>query len=114
MCSLAEAIAAGGVVEVVGSRFGPTVLHEGVDVLLMLYAPWCHECARYQRTLQQLALRFARIKSIRIAQIDWETNDAVVGGRVLGPLSFPSFIFFPAHDKESPVGFADRTSHCTV
>ena len=71
------------VLDVVGVDFERVVLHQGTDALLMLYAPWCVECGRYTKVVQQLTKLFAKITTLQIVQMDAEANDAVVGGRML-------------------------------
>jgi len=102
---------AGELLEVAHASFDDLVLRDGVDVLLAFQAPWCAHCRRFGATLALLARRFARTPSVRIATINAAENEATMPEpeHLLQPLSFPALVFFPAHDKTSPVWYSGAT-----
>jgi len=82
----------GLVVEVVGATFADLVLTEALDVLLMVYAPWCPHCREMEVTYLQLARRFAHVPSVRVARMDGTANDHPA----VSPSGYPYIAIFPA------------------
>lgn len=83
---------AGPVVEVVGTTFAEMVLTEALDVLVMIYAPWCPHCREMETTYLQLARRFAHVPSVRIARMDGTANDHPA----VSPSGYPHIAIYPA------------------
>jgi len=90
---------------VVGKTFDSIVMDTSKDVLLEFYAPWCGHCKSLVPKYEKLAEEFASTESVVIAKIDATENDTPIDIR-----GFPTIIFFPADNKESPITYdGDRT-----
>eukprot|EP01103_Thecamoeba_quadrilineata_P014568 TRINITY_DN4376_c0_g1_i1.p1 TRINITY_DN4376_c0_g1~~TRINITY_DN4376_c0_g1_i1.p1 ORF type:complete len:531 (+),score=102.10 TRINITY_DN4376_c0_g1_i1:37-1629(+) len=95
----------GPVTSVVAKNFVDIVLDPTKDVLLQVFADWCHHCHIFAPKYEELASLFKPVKTLVIASIDGDAN--ALPENVIYD-SYPSFFFFPAHSK-TPIEFADFT-----
>ncbi|XP_074289736.1 protein disulfide isomerase-like 1-3 isoform X2 [Silene latifolia] len=81
---------------VVGKNYDEVVLDESKDVLLQIYAPWCHHCRALEPIYNKLARQMREVDSIVIAKMDGTINEhPKVKAEV-----FPTILFFPAGNKK--------------
>lgn len=74
-----------------------------LDVLLMIYAPWCEHSQALAPIYTELAHLAQSEPSLRIAKIDGTTNDVDVEGAVVN--GFPTVLLFSAANKSAPIEF---------
>ncbi|CAH0522004.1 unnamed protein product [Peronospora belbahrii] len=86
---------------IVGKDFQQRVMDNENDVLLEFYAPWCGHCKSLAPQYEELAETFADVESIMIAKIDATANEIDHPG--VDVRGFPTVIFFPGKDKQSPI-----------
>uniref|UniRef100_A0A0G4HWK3 Thioredoxin domain-containing protein n=1 Tax=Chromera velia CCMP2878 TaxID=1169474 RepID=A0A0G4HWK3_9ALVE len=95
----------GPVYELVAETFEAVVMNEQLDVLVMMYAPFCGHSRRLEPLYLQVAERFAKFEHLLIARIDAYNNDRpsrVPGAELNG---FPTIRLWPSKSKQAPVDF---------
>lgn len=90
-----------GVAVVVGKTFERIVLDPTKDVLLVVISETCSHCKALAPTIEKLASRFSRIKSVTIAKMNGQLNEHPL----LEIRGFPSLFFFPAKDKSRAIPY---------
>jgi protein disulfide-isomerase A1 len=90
---------------IVGKTFDSIVMDTTKDVLVEFYAPWCGHCKSLTPKYEKLGLAFKAEPSIVIAKVDATENDTPADIK-----GFPTLIFYPANDKDSPVTYDGERS----
>lgn len=89
---------------VVSSTFEEIVLDETKDVILEVYAPWCHACKSFEPKYQKLGEALKDIPSIVVAKIDATKNEL----ENLKMDTFPTVLFYPAANDAEPASLGTR------
>eukprot|EP00793_Prasinoderma_coloniale_P000744 PRCOL_00003894-RA len=76
---------------------------EGVDVLAVVYAPWCKFCQAAEEEFEALAAEVGSDEALRVAKYRGDTDRDFVKPE-WGVESFPTFLRFPA-DGSGPVKY---------
>jgi len=92
----------GPVKVIVAHTFKDIVYDSTKDVLVEFYAPWCGHCKNLAPTWEQLGSLFADVSSVVIAKVDATANDVPPKLNIRG---FPTILFFPANQKDTPVEY---------
>ena len=99
------------VIKVERSSIDSTLKDKGVDVLAVVYAPWCQFCQAMEPELEALAAEVSGESGLRVAKYRGDTDREFVAPE-WGVPSFPTLLRFPA-DGSGPVMYTgaetDRT-----
>jgi len=88
----------GPLTRLVGSTVEPLALKAKIDVLLLIYAPWCEACVALKREVEALAAMWQDERRLRVCEIDVSLNDLP---RSLHVEKLPALLFIKANRKES-------------
>mmetsp|Transcript_32855 Transcript_32855/g.83152 ORF Transcript_32855/g.83152 Transcript_32855/m.83152 type:complete len:295 (-) Transcript_32855:83-967(-) len=109
----------GLVKEVVGSTFLQEVVDPDMDILVMLYAPFCGFSKKLQPIFEELGRKFAGNALFKLARIDTTQNE-LPPSRWVGSVEHsrvPRIYLFPKGKKTSPEVYppeAERTSGALI
>lgn len=88
-----------GVQTVVGKNFESVVFDDSKDVFLEVYTDWCTRCGAANKAVDALGKHFKDVSSLVIAKIDAAANEHPL----LQVEDYPSFLFYPTHNKTNPI-----------
>jgi len=94
---------------VVGKTFDSIVLDSTKDVLVEFYAPWCGHCKTLAPKYEKLGEAFKGVDSIVIAKVDATENDTPADIK-----GFPTLLFYPANNKQTPVPYDGERSEVAM
>uniref|UniRef100_A0A8C3V406 Protein disulfide isomerase like, testis expressed n=1 Tax=Catharus ustulatus TaxID=91951 RepID=A0A8C3V406_CATUS len=92
----------------VGKNFNSIIFNKTMNVFVMFYAPWSHECRKLLLIWDELGEQYKSHKDVMIAKIDVTANDLLS----VGLDRYPFFTLFPAgpqHQVRSCWGRLDYT-----
>jgi protein disulfide-isomerase A1 len=92
----------GPVKVIVAHTFDSIVKDSSKDVLVEFYAPWCGHCKKLAPVWEELGASYADSPNIVIAKIDATANDVPPQLNIRG---FPTILFFPSGNKDTPVEY---------
>jgi len=92
----------GPVKDIVAHTYKSIVNDNTKDVLVEFYAPWCGHCKKLAPIYEELGSLYSSIPSVVVAKIDATANDVPPKLNIRG---FPTIIFFPANQKDTPVEY---------
>mmetsp|Transcript_25098 Transcript_25098/g.59060 ORF Transcript_25098/g.59060 Transcript_25098/m.59060 type:complete len:407 (-) Transcript_25098:226-1446(-) len=100
----------GKITEIVGTDYEAVLLDDRYHTLLYVHAPWCGHCARFDKTMAEVAEDTGHVPTIALARLDGTANE--LPGLPVG--AYPSLFLFSKGGKSEPVEYTGMRSRLAI